>query len=160
MTGSSVSHQCFSSPIPACVCLDYTCLDGFPWASSPWLRPCMISPVLLSILEVTLDTSLNLICFSHDLMHCLPWAPLPVTSLHLILSAPLLLPAAELPAGHAFFSSTILYFLRHFLYCCTHPPSVTPSPKYMHFIMISEKLFLFISTVLSNSIEFSCRFHF
>lgn len=114
MTGSSVSHQCFCSPIPACVCLDYTCLDGFPWASSPWLRPCMISPVLLSILEVTLDTSLNLICFSHDLTHCLPWAPLPVTSLHLILSAPLLLPAAELPAGHAFFSSTILYFLRPF----------------------------------------------
>lgn len=84
VTGSSVSHQCFSSPIPACVCLDtrWTSgfwLDGFPWASSPWWRPCMISPVLLSILEVTLGTSLNLICFSHDLTHCLPQAPLPVT---------------------------------------------------------------------------------
>lgn len=142
MTGSSVSHQCFCSPIPACVCLDYTCLGVFPWASSPWLKPCMISPVLLSILKVTLGTSLNLICFSHDLTCCLPWAPLPVTYHYIWFF--LLLCFCQLLSYQLVmlsFQGQFFIFLDFFLYCCTHPPSVTPSLKYKYFIMISEKLF-------------------
>lgn len=136
-------------PIPACVCLDYTCLDGFPWASSSWLSPCMISSVLLSMLKVTLNTSLNLICFSHDLTRCLPRAPFPVTYRYIWFF--LLLCFCQLLSYQLVmlsFQAQFFIFLDIFLFCCTHPPSVTPSLNYMHFVMISEKLFLFISTVL------------
>lgn len=64
-------------------------------------------------MEVTLDMSLNLICLSHDpIMLSAVGTLTSDLPLHLILSAPLLSPAAELPAGHAFLSSIILFLLR------------------------------------------------
>lgn len=117
---------------------------AFPWASSPWLRPCMMSPILPSHVGSNswYIPNPHLLFTWHHMLSAMGTltSGLP---LHLIVSAPLLFPAAELPASHAFLSSTIL-----FLYCCTHPPSVTPSLKYMHVVMISEKLFRFICTTI------------